>query len=69
MFILTWLLTLCALWGTWLNARQIREGFMWWIITDVGFAIVNFMIAQYALALLFFVYTLLAIKGLNTWKN
>lgn len=69
MFILTWLLAILALWGTWLNANQQREGFFFWIVTNVAFSIINFMIGQYAISFLFLVYTILAIKGLTTWKK
>jgi nicotinamide riboside transporter PnuC len=69
MHILTWLLTILALWGTWLNANMKREGFYFWIVTNIAFSVINFMIEQYAMSFLFFVYTLLAIKGLTKWKK
>jgi nicotinamide riboside transporter PnuC len=69
MSILTWIFTGIALYGTWLNAKGQRQGFYWWIITDIAFSVINFQIEQYALSLLFLVYTVLAIKGLITWKK
>jgi len=69
MFSLTWALTLCALYGTYLNAKKKREGFYWWVVTDAAFCAVNWTIDQYALSALFFIYTLLAIKGLREWKK
>jgi hypothetical protein len=62
------LLTILALCGTWLNANQKRSGFYWWIASNSGWSIYNLIIGQYALAGLFAVYLILAIKGLMTWK-
>ena len=61
-------ITIVALYGTWLNANQKRACFYWWIASNSGWAIYNLMIGQYALAGLFAVYLILAIKGLMTWK-
>jgi nicotinamide riboside transporter PnuC len=66
---ITWLFTIMALYGTWLNAQGRRDGFWWWIVSDVAIALTNFQLGQYALGTLFSIYTILAIKGLNTWKK
>jgi nicotinamide riboside transporter PnuC len=67
--VLTWLFTAMALYRTWLNAKGKRDGFWWWIVSDVAFALINFQLEQYALGTLFSIYTFLAIKGLRTWKK
>ena len=69
MFVITWLFTGIALWGTWLNSNAKRECFYFWIASNVAFFVINFLIGQFALSFLFFVYTLLAFKGLHTWKK
>lgn len=69
MTLLTWMLTGIALYGTWLNANKAREGFYWWCASNFGFAIVNFVIGQYALTVLFSMYLLMAIQGLRQWKK
>jgi hypothetical protein len=68
MKIISWLLTGCALYGTWLNANQKRNGFWWWLVTDILFSMQFVYLGLYAQASLFFVYSILAVKGLKKWK-
>jgi nicotinamide riboside transporter PnuC len=67
--IITWLFTGVALYGTWLNSNQDREGFWWWVASDIWFIVLNAAIGQYALATLFAMYLILAIRGLTTWTK
>lgn len=67
--LITWSLTLIALYGTWLNTWQDRKCFYYWIVSNAGFCVVNYLANQHALALLFGVYLLLAIRGLEKWKT
>lgn len=68
MYILTWLFTFVAIYGTWLNANAKKEGFYWWLVSNSGFAIINCLSGQYALCLLFSTYLFITIKGIRTWK-
>jgi hypothetical protein len=67
--IISWVCTLCALYGTWLNSNQDRRGFYYWVATNVTFALIFVSAHMWAQAFLFGVYTALAIKGLMTWKK
>ncbi len=58
----------CALYGTWLNLKKEKEGFIWWAVSDTGLLAINWLVGQYALALLFLVYLMLALEGLRKWK-
>jgi nicotinamide riboside transporter PnuC len=69
MFFITWALVAIALRGTWLNAKGKRDGFWFWVVSNTGFAIVNFLLSQYAMSALFTAYLFLAIKGLKTWRK
>jgi nicotinamide mononucleotide transporter len=65
---ISWILTACALYGTWLNANQSKNGFWWWLITDILFSMQFVSEGLYAQAFLFFVYSILAVRGLVKWK-
>jgi len=69
MQLFSWFFTFLALYGTWLNAKADRQGFYYWILADIAFIVIFFNAGLYAQSMLFFVYTLLAIKGLNEWKR
>jgi len=64
-----WALTGVALIGTWLNVKQQRVGFLFWMASNVGFCISNTLIGVYPLAFLFFVYFILAVMGWFSWKR
>lgn len=51
---LTWIFTAIALYGTYLNCIKDVRGFYWWIVSNTAFAVINFLICQYALTFLFF---------------
>ena len=62
-----WIITIIALTGTVLNARQKRSGFLFWIISNAGLSGYNFRIEEYAQSMLFGVYLVLAIYGFINW--
>ena len=66
--VLSWACTLLALYGTWLNAKQDVRGFWYWLIADILLCGIFFSLHLWPQALLFGVYTGLAIKGLVTWR-
>jgi len=65
--ILIWCNTAFAILGTILNAKQIRFGFILWMLTNGAFVIYNIYIKSYPQAALFFVYFGLAIYGWRSW--
>lgn len=58
------IVTLLALYGTYLNSIGKKEGFIIWIFTNAVFCFNNFMIHQWEQGLLFLAYILLSIYGL-----
>lgn len=65
--IAVWINTLVAIVGTFLNARQIRSGFIVWMITNGVFVGYDLYIHSYQQAALFGVYFVLAVYGWITW--
>ena len=68
-YYIVWTFTLIALIGTFLNTRQIKEGFIFWFIADIFFVGHNYLIGEFAQSLLFLVYTFLALYGYFQWNN
>ena len=64
---LIWLNTAVAILGTFLNAKQIRFGFVIWMITNLVFVVNNVYIKSYPQAALFGVYFVLALYGWVSW--
>ena len=64
-----WVFTTIALVGTFLNAQMNVLGFFAWIISNIGFMILNIMNHVYSQAALFFVNTLFSIWGIYTWRQ
>lgn len=65
--IFIWCNTIVAIMGTILNARQVRFGFIIWMITNAVFVGFNLYIKIYPIAALFFVYFGLALYGWINW--
>ena len=66
---LIWIITAIALIGTWLNAKQKRVGFIFWIASNTGLSTWNFLNEDYAQGFLFLCYWGLAIYGYFSWKK
>ncbi|WP_372966731.1 nicotinamide mononucleotide transporter [Marinobacter sp.] len=66
---MTWLLVAVALIGTVLNVRKNRRGFVFWAISNLGLAVVNLGLGQWAQSVLFAVYLGLAVWGWLAWKE
>jgi hypothetical protein len=64
----TWFLTIVALIGAYLNSKQQKEGFYYWLVSNTGFSLYNFMIGEWAMCILFAVYLGITINGLRKWK-
>jgi len=58
-----------ALWGTIMNAERNKLGFMFWLVSNLYMMIRFFVIGEYAQSILFFIYFILAIRGLFVWSN
>lgn len=67
--IITWVVSGIALLGTVLNAEQKRVGFWLWLFTNLFWVFYDFKIGAYAQSGLFFVYAILAVRGLIAWKQ
>lgn len=67
--ILSWVMSGIALCGTILNAERNIYGFAFWLVSNIYMTIRFAYIGEYAQAALFFVYTLLAIRGIIAWRK
>lgn len=68
MEILGWILAFIAIIGVILNIRKKPSGFIFYIISNIGWIYVNLKHEIYAQAFLFFVFTGLSIYGWWNWK-
>lgn len=67
--ILSWIMSAVALAGTLMNAERNKYGFMFWLISNLYMTIRFAVIGEYAQMVLFFIYFLLAIRGLFAWSK
>jgi nicotinamide riboside transporter PnuC len=67
--IANWVVTAVALLGAYLNAKQKKEGFLLWMISNAHLAAYNATQEEYAQALLFLAYLGITIHGFYTWKK
>lgn len=66
--ILTWILAVASLIGTWLNIKKVSICFAIWLVTNASWTIYDFYIGAYAQSALFLSYTILAAYGLYEWR-
>lgn len=57
-----------ALIGTIINAERNRWGFAFWAVSNAYMTVRFFVIGEYAQSTLFFIYLILAFRGLISWK-
>lgn len=67
--ILSWTMSAVALAGTLMNAERNKYGFVFWLISNLYMTIRFCVIGEYAQMVLFFIYFLLAIRGLFAWTR
>lgn len=67
--ILSWLMSGIALIGTILNAERNVVGFLFWLVSNLYMTIRFAYIGEYAQAMLFLIYFLLAIRGISVWQK
>lgn len=65
--ILSWVMSAVALAGTFMNAERNKYGFYFWLLSNMYMTIRFAVIGEYAQMTLFFVYTLLAVRGIFSW--
>lgn len=61
--------TLMALFGAYLNSIGNVKGFYIWIVTNLIFAIHNYMIYEYSQMILFLSYLIISVNGIFQSKN
>ena len=67
--ILSWVMSAVGLAGTIFNAERKVYGFLFWIVSNLYMVIRFFVIGEYAQMTLFFIYFLLAIRGIAVWTK
>jgi hypothetical protein len=65
---ISWIFTIIALYGTYLNANKDVRGFRYWLFSNAFFCAINFASGHLAQGFLFGVYVILAVIGMKTWK-
>lgn len=65
---LSWVMSALALIGTILNAEKNIYGFVFWLMSNLYMTIRFFYIGEYAQSVLFFIYFILAIRGIIAWN-
>ncbi len=68
-FLTPWFFSALGLIGTVLNTDKNKWGFVFWLFSNAYMCVVNWNAHFYAQAALFFIYFLLAIKGLLSWSK
>ena len=66
--LLWYLFTTLALIGVVLNIRKSYYGFVFWMASNLAFALQSFFLGVYNMTLLFLVQFLFSAWGLYTWK-
>lgn len=67
--ILSWSMSAIALAGTFMNAERNKIGFYFWTLSNLYMVIRFAVIGEYAQATLFFIYFILAIRGIFSWTK
>lgn len=67
--ILSWVMSAIALCGTVLNAEKNILGFTFWVVSNLYMVVRFWVIGEYAQMTLFFIYFLLAIRGIYVWST
>lgn len=65
----SWIMSAVALMGTLMNAERIKYGFAFWLVSNLYMTIRFCVIGEFAQMTLFFIYFLLAIRGLIAWSG
>lgn len=67
--VLSWLMSAIAFAGTVMNAERNKWGFVFWLISNLYMSVRFFVIKEYAQSVLFFLYFILAIRGIFSWTK
>lgn len=67
-FIIPYIFSALGLIGTILNTDKNKWGFVFWLFSNAYMCVTSWNANLYAQAVLFFIYILLAVKGLCTWN-
>ena len=67
--VLSWIMCAVALTGTIINAERNKYGFAFWVVSNLYMVIRFAVIDEFAQMTLFFVYFLLAIRGIYSWTK
>lgn len=69
MTLITWALTVLSVIGTVLVIKKKKTDFHFWIVTNIGWALVDFAAGLPAQAALFAVYLAVSLYGLYEWRR
>lgn len=66
---MSWIVMIIALAGAYLNARKKASGFVLWMFSNGYWTYHNFMIGEYAQAVLFCAFLGLSVYGFYCWEK
>lgn len=64
-----WMISGLSIYGSILNVRQNKYGFLVWIMTNIYWIYYNFQTKTYAQIPVWIIFTIISIYGLVTWKK
>jgi len=64
-----WVLAGMSILGAILNTKMNRNGFLLWIVANIGWIIINVKIGLYAQIPMWVVMTVIAVYGYNSWSK
>ena len=67
--VFSWAMTVVCIIGVILNAQKKISGFYFWIVANIGFAVINWYTESYALMVLFIFYFIMCFYGIYLWKR
>lgn len=62
-------ITLFSVMNTWLMAQKILQNWLYWVIIDIAAVVLYIYTGYYPTAVLFAIYTILAVNGYLTWSK
>ena len=66
---ISWVFTVIALYGTYLNTQRDVAGYYYWIVSNGAFFAINLACGHTAQAFLFGTYVVLAVIGIKQWTK
>lgn len=64
-----WFLTIASVVGTVLNVKKMKVCFVIWLVTNVGWCVIDWVVGLYAQSAMFAIYVGLSVWGIVEWRR